>query len=47
MWRIKHREDGDSENDRMSKKERKSAELFNAVSDEYSLNTKTIIDEWV
>ena len=36
-WRIKHREDGDSENTSISTKERKAAELYNAVSEEYIL----------
>lgn len=35
--RIKHKEDGDAENtENMSKKQRKSSELFNAVAQEYS-----------
>jgi len=50
-WRIKNREDGDSENENIPKKERKSRELFNAVSDEYvfpkgSTNNKKI-DGWI
>lgn len=36
-WRIKHRHDGDSENPRISKKARKSGELFNAVAKDYSV----------
>ena len=40
-WRIKHREEGDSENDRISQKERSSRGLFNAVSEEYESKTKT------
>lgn len=35
-WRVNHREDGDSENLRITKKERKSTELFNVVSEEYT-----------
>lgn len=50
-WRIENREDGDSENDNISKKERKSQELYNAVSAEYSppkdSPNKIQIDQWV
>lgn len=50
-WRIQNREDGDSENESIPKKERKSRELFNAVSSEYSppesSPNKTQIDTWV
>jgi hypothetical protein len=34
-WRVENRKEGDSENTRITKKERKSRELFNAVSDDY------------
>lgn len=34
-WRIKHRKEGDPENERMSKKERASRGLYGAVSREY------------
>jgi hypothetical protein len=50
-WRIKHKQDGDSENPILEKKERKSLELFNVVSKEYSLPKKSKqskkINEWV
>lgn len=50
-WRIKHRDTGDSENMSISPKERKARELFNIVSDEYSLpeksENKSKIDRWV
>src|SRR5258705_1769808 len=50
-WRIKNRKPGDSENIRISPKERKSRELFDVVSDEYSLPkgsaNKQKIDQWV
>lgn len=51
VWRGKHREDGDSENTRITKKERKAEELYNAVSEDYTLpkdskNRKTV-DGWV
>jgi hypothetical protein len=36
-WRIKHREEGDPDNPRLSKKERASRGLFGAVSKEYDL----------
>lgn len=49
--RRKFGDDGDSENDKISKKQRKSEELYNAVSGEYSLDDKSkrksIVDEWV
>src|SRR5258708_5709741 len=37
-WRIKHREEGDPENPRLSKKERASRGLYGAVSNEYGLS---------
>jgi hypothetical protein len=37
-WRIKHREEGDPDNERLSKKERASLGLFGAVSKEYDLS---------
>lgn len=37
-WRIENREDGDPENDSIPKKERKSRELFNVISEEYGIN---------
>jgi hypothetical protein len=51
QWRRKHRKEGDSENPSISKKERKAEELYNAVSEEYSLpedkTTKKKVDVWV
>ncbi|MEX1138917.1 MAG: ATP-binding protein [Bacteroidota bacterium] len=51
IWRIKHREDGDPENKRMTRVERKSRDLYNAVSDEYILGkaskNRKKIDGWV
>jgi len=44
-WRRKHRKEGDSENTGISKKQRKAEELFNAVSDEYSLPNDNEDDE--
>lgn len=49
--RLKNRETGDAENDRLTRKQRTSRELFNAVSDEYSqplkAKNKGKIDGWV
>ena len=36
-WRIEHREEGDADNDRLSKKERASRGLYGAISKEYDL----------
>lgn len=50
-WRIEHRKDGDPDNPRYTKRERKSRELFNAVSKDYSLpkksGSKEKVDAWV
>jgi len=50
-WRRKHREEGDSENTSISKKERKAGELYNAVSEEYALpkdsKNRKKVDGWV
>lgn len=50
-WREKWRGDGDPENTRISKKDRKSGELFNVVAGEYSppkgSANKHKIDGWV
>lgn len=53
-WRLKNKEDGDSENERMSKKDRSSIGLFNAVSEEFDISEdsndpekKKKVDEWV
>jgi hypothetical protein len=35
-WRVNHRVDGDSDNKRIKRKDRKSRELFNAVAEEYT-----------
>lgn len=51
VLRNKVNQDGDPDNPRISKKERKARELFNVVSDEYTLPTKTEnkgkVDKWV
>jgi hypothetical protein len=51
-WRVELRQDGDSENTtRMTKKERKSKELFNTVVDDFvppkSSTNRNNVDEWV
>jgi len=50
-WRRKHREEGDPDNPSISRKERKAGELYNAVSEEYSLpedtKGKKMVDAWV
>ncbi|MEW6404409.1 MAG: DNA mismatch repair protein, partial [Chloroflexota bacterium] len=50
-WRVKNKEDGDPDNPRYTKRERKSRELFNAVSKDYALpkksDNKEKVDTWV
>lgn len=50
-WRIKHREEGDAENERITPKERASVGLYNAVSGEYeppeNSESKQRVDSWV
>jgi hypothetical protein len=50
-WRIKHREEGDPDNPRLSKKERASRGLYGAVSNEYGLSkgaaNRGKISDWV
>lgn len=50
-WRRENREDGDSENESITRKDRKSGELFNAVSEDYTpprdAKDKNKIDGWV
>lgn len=50
-WRIKHREEGDPENPRLSPRARKSRALFNVVSEDYSLpdesTQKGKVNKWV
>jgi len=51
IWRLKHREQGDSDNTRISLKERKSLELYNSVSMEYvspeGSKYKERVDNWI
>ncbi|MCH7557623.1 MAG: ATP-binding protein, partial [Planctomycetes bacterium] len=50
-WRIRHRQDGDSENKRRSRKKRASLGLYNAVSEEYDIpedsKNRRKVDGWV
>jgi len=50
-WRIKHRDGGDPENPRLSKKQRASRGLYNAVADQYKPGKKSKeadkVDQWV
>ncbi|GAB4404442.1 MAG: hypothetical protein OHK003_32370 [Anaerolineales bacterium] len=50
-WRLKHKEEGDDENPRLSPRARKSRALFNVVSEDYSLPDasaqKGKVDKWV
>lgn len=51
IWRTALNQDGDPDNTRLTKKERKSKELFNTVVDDYvppkSSENRHIVDEWV
>lgn len=53
-WRLKNKQEGDTENRRISRKERSSIGLFNAVSEEYDMTkestspeNKKKVDGWV
>lgn len=51
-WRTELNQDGDSENKRISRKERKSKELFNAVVDDFippktSPSSRQKVEQWV
>lgn len=50
-FRLKHNQDGDVDNTRLTKKERKSKELVNTVTDEFvppkDSPTRHLVDEWV
>jgi hypothetical protein len=51
IWRLKNREQGDSDNTRISLKERKSLELYDSVSMEYvsleGTKNKQRVDNWI
>jgi hypothetical protein len=50
-WRVKLNKDGDSDNKRISKKERKSRELYNTVAEDYLLpkesSNQKKVSRWV
>lgn len=50
-WRRKLNQDGDPDDTRITRKERKSRELYNTIVDEYippkSSTNRSIVDEWV
>ncbi len=50
-WRVELRQDGDSENQRITKKERKSKELFDTISDEFippkTSTERNKVVEWI
>ncbi len=52
VWRTELKQDGDSENKRMTQKERKSKELFNAVADDFvppktNTSSRKKVEEWI
>lgn len=51
IWRDKYNQDGDPDNPRMSRKQRKSKELYSAVTESYNFDkgtkNKTLVDRWV
>ncbi|MDR2971737.1 MAG: ATP-binding protein [Bacteroidales bacterium] len=51
IWRISNNQDGDSENTRITKKERKSKELYDTVADDYTppkeSEQRRQVDGWV
>lgn len=50
-WRIDNRNEGDSENKRITKRERKSRELFNVISDDFVPPKDSVyhdkVEEWI
>ncbi len=50
-WRRKENQDGDPDDKRITRKERKSRELFNTIVDEFipprTSSNRSIVDEWV
>ena len=45
--RTKNKQDGDPENSNLTKKKRASLSLYHAVSQDYDIPEKTIIDDWI
>lgn len=50
-WRLEIRQDGDVDNDVLTKKDRKSMELFNIVADDFippkESSNRNVVDEWI
>jgi len=52
-WRIENRQEGDAENKRITKKERASRSLYNAISEEYAIEdegqkeNREKVEQWV
>lgn len=52
IWRTELKQDGDSENKRLTRKERKSKELFNAVADDFippkfNTTSRAKVERWI
>ncbi len=52
IWRTELKQDGDSENKRLTQKERKSKELFNAVADDFippksNTTSRSKVEQWI
>jgi hypothetical protein len=51
VWRLKHKEEGDAENERISLRERRSKSLYDVVSEDYALPRESAhrkkVDSWV
>lgn len=52
VWRTELKQDGDSENTRLTRKERKSKELFDAVTDDFippktNTTSRTKVEQWI
>lgn len=51
IWRVESNQEGDSENTRITKKERKSKELVNTITDEFvpskESTNRNKVDEWI
>jgi hypothetical protein len=51
IWRYNHKQEGDSENKRITKRDRKATELYNSVAEEYTpppnSENKDKIDGWI
>lgn len=52
VWRTELKQDGDSENKRLTQKERKSKELFNAVANDFippksNTTSRSKVEQWI